>query len=169
MAAQGNGSAALRGSKRAKQVVVAILEALSGELGTTEAAARLQISLSRYYQLEARALQGMLHAVEPRPKGPQKTPERELKALRAEKKGLEKELRRHQALLRAAHRSVGLPARGKKASSKTRVRQKRGSRGATVLRTLRRDADDAAKGGRDGEEKRHADAGGRDRGESAGA
>ena len=28
MAAQGNGSAALRGSKRAKQVVVAILEAL---------------------------------------------------------------------------------------------------------------------------------------------
>lgn len=156
-----------RGSRRARQIAVAILETLAGELGTTDAAAKLGISLSRYYQLEARALQGLLEAVEPRPKGPQKTPEREIKTLRAETKRLEKELRRHQALLRAAHRSVGLPG-AKKASSTRRVRKQRGSRGQTVLQTLRQDPD-GEKGGSDGTDKRHADSGGRDRSEPAGA
>jgi hypothetical protein len=169
MARTKTGAATLRGSKRAKQIAVAVLETLSGELCTTEAAAKLGVSLSRYYQLETRALQGLLEAVEPRAKGPQKTPEREIKALRGEKKLLEKELRRHQALLRAAQRSVGLPGAGsKKASSKKRVRAKRGSRGQTVLQTLRRDTDEA-EGGADGTEKRHADVGGDDRGQPAGA
>ena len=160
------GTATLPGSKRAKQIAVAVLEALAGEVGTAEAAARLQISLSRYYQLEARALAGLLKAVEPRAKGPRKTPEREIRALRAEKKLLERELRRHQALLRAAHRSVGLPG-AKGASSKQRGRARRGSRGQVVLRTLRRDADAPEEA--DGTEKRHADAPGDDRGEPAGA
>jgi hypothetical protein len=166
MAARRKPAASLRGSKKAKQIAVAVLETLAGELGTSEAAAKLGISLSRYYQLEARALEGLLQAVEPRAKGPQQTPERALRALREEKKGLEKELRRHQALLRAAHRSVGLPP--KPASSQARVRQKRGSRGQTVLQTLRRDAE-GAEGGNDGTEERHADAGGHGAGEPAGA
>ena len=158
-----SGAATLQGSKRAKQIAVAVLETLSGEQGTTEAAETLGISLSRYYQLETRALAGLLAAVEPRCKGPQKTPEREIKRLRTEKAQLEKELRRHQALLRAAHRSVGLPG-AKQASSKKRVRAKRGSRGQTVLQTLRRETD-AMEGGVDGTEKRDADTGGHDRGE----
>jgi hypothetical protein len=164
---KGNG-APLNGSKRAKQIAVAVLEALSGELSTTEAASQLGISMSRYYQLEARALKGLLQAVEPRARGPQKTPEREIAVLKADKKQLEKELRRHQALLRAAQRSVGLPGRAsQRASSKKPVRKKRGTRGQTVLQTLRRDVD----GGEEthGEEKRHAQAGGSDRGEPAGA
>ena len=166
MAGKKTGPTTLRGSKRARQIIVVVLEALSGELGTTEAAEKLGVSLSRYYQLETRALKGMLEAVEPRARGPQKTPEREIKALRAEKKLLAKELRRHQALLRAAHRSVGLPATGKKtASSKGRARTKRGSRGQTVLQTLRRGAD-ASEEKDDGTQKRHADAGGDGRGES---
>jgi hypothetical protein len=169
MARTKSGSATLRGSKRARQIAVAVLETLSGELGTTEAAAKLGISLSRYYQLETRALKGLLEAVEPKAKGPQKTPEREIRALQAEKRVLEKELRRHQALLRAAHRSVGLPKAGPKTtSSKKRVRVKRGSRGQTVLQTLRRDTD-AEEGGADGTQKRHAHVGGVDRGQSAGA
>jgi len=166
-AARQKPAASLRGSKKAKQIAVAVLETLAGELGTSEAAAKLGISLSRYYQLEARALEGLLQAVEPRAKGPQPTPEREIRALKAEKQQLEKELRRHQALLRAAHRSVGLPP--KPASSKARVRKKqRGSRGQTVLQTLRRDAE-GAEGGNDGTEERHADAGGHGAGEPAGA
>jgi hypothetical protein len=168
MAARKTGAASLRGSKRAKQIAVAVLETLAGELGTTEAAAKLGISLSRYYQLEARALAGLLEAVEPRSKGPQKTPEREIQALQAEKKVLEKELRRHQALLRAAHRSVGLPPAPQSASSKQRPRKKRGSRGQTVLQTLRRDTE-GAEGGSDGTEKRHAYPGGHGAGEPAGA
>jgi len=168
MAARKTGAGSLKGSRKAKQIAVAVLEALAGELGTTEAAAQLGISLSRYYQIEARALEGLLQAVEPRAKGPQKTPEREIKALKAEKKALERELRRHQALLRAAHRSVGLPPAPKSASSKKRVRRKRGSRGQTVLQTLRHDTE-GAEGGSDGTDKQHEEAGGAGRGEPAGA
>jgi hypothetical protein len=169
MARKKTGPSTLGGSKRARQITVAVLEALSGEVGTTEAAEKLGVSLSRYYQLEARALAGMLEAAEPRAKGKQKTPEREIRALQAERKLLLKELRRHQALLRAARRSVGLPGAGPKtASSKKRVRAKRGSRGQTVLQTLRRDTD-ATEGGADGTEKRHAQVGGGDRGQPAGA
>jgi len=165
MARKKTGPTTLRGSRRARQITVAVLEALSGEVGTTEAAAKLGVSLSRYYQLEARALQGMLEALEPRTRGPQKTPEREIKALQADKKLLEKELRRHQSLLRAANRSVGLAkGRGQAASSKGRARAKRGSRGRTVLETLRR-APDACQGGADGATKRDGDTGGRDPGQ----
>jgi hypothetical protein len=169
MAGKKTGVTTLRGSKRARQIAVAVLEALSGAVGTTEAAEKLGVSLSRYYQLEARALRGMLEAVEPRSRGPRKTPEGELKVLRTEKKQLERELRRHQSLLRAAHRSVGLPGRGpKRASSKGRVRAKRGSRGTTVLQTLRRGTD-GPEGGADGTAKRHGSAGGRDPGQQGGA
>jgi hypothetical protein len=147
MARKKTGPSTLSGSKRARQITVAVLEVLSGEVGTSTAAEKLGVSLSRYYQLEARALAGMLQAVEPRTKGPQKTPEHEIRALQADKKLLEKELRRHQALLRAAHRSVGLvQGGGKPTSSKGRARAKRGSRGRTVLETLRR-APDADPGG----------------------
>ena len=169
MARKKTGPTTLRGSKRARQIIVAVLETLAGELGTTDAAEKLGVSLSRYYQLEARALAGMLAAVEPRAKGPQKTPEREIQALRAEKQALAKELRRHQALLRAAHRSVGLPLGGPKAaSSKGRVRAKRGSRGKTVLQTLRCDLDVAEKGA-DGTTKQHESPGGHDSGQPASA
>ena len=89
----------LKGSRASRKAVAAILEALSGEIGTAEAAELMGVSLSRYYQLEARALQGMLGAMEPKKRGIQKTPEREILGLEAEKKLLEKELRRHQSLL----------------------------------------------------------------------
>jgi len=162
------GPSTLRGSVRARRVMVAVLEALSGEVGTTEAAERLGVSLSRYYQLEARALEGMLAAVEPKPKGPQHTPEKEIEALRAEKRALERDLRRHQTLLRAAHRSVGLPTRPRKtASSKGKGRAKRGSRGKTVLQTLRETA--PLGGDDDGKAKRDDDVGGANRGEPGGA
>mgnify|MGYP001819513656 CR=1 FL=1 len=142
MSARKTGPTTLRGSKRARQITVALLETLSGALGPSEAAAQLQISLSRYYQLETRALKGMLAAVEPRSKGPRKTPQREIDALKAENAALRKELRRHQALLRAAQRSVGLQKSGSSAKTPgTRVRKRRGSRGQTVLQTLRGDPD----------------------------
>jgi hypothetical protein len=163
MARKKTGVATIQGSKRARQVAVAVLETLAGELSTSEAAQRLGVCLSRYYQLETRALAGLLAAVEPRAKGPRKTPEGEIKALLAEKARLEKELRRHQALLRAAHRSVGLPQK-KRASSKGRAKAKRRPRGEVVLQTLRRDVE-APQGGSDGGNERDAPAGGRSRGE----
>ena len=170
MAAKKTGSTTLQGSKRARQIAVAVLETLAGELGTTDAAATLGVSLSRYYQLETRALAGLLAAVEPRTRGPQKTPERENQALLAQNSQLQKELRRYQALLRAAHRSVGLPSRGTKdGKSNKRARAKRGSRGQTVRQTLRQQEPEAKEGQSNGTQERDADPGGHGRGESAGA
>ncbi|MHC4850060.1 MAG: hypothetical protein ACYTEG_16645 [Planctomycetota bacterium] len=163
-----SGPETLKAGRHARKVVAAILEALSGEIGTSEAAALLGISLSRYYQLETRALQGMLTAMEPRKRGKQKTPQGEIRALKAQKREVEQELRRHQSLLRAANRSLGLAAKGrKKASSKGRAR-KRGVRGKTVLQTLRAGAVDE-EGAGDGKAQRDGTAGGSDRGERAGA
>jgi len=139
-AARRKPAASLRGSKKAKQIAVAVLETLAGELGTSEAAAQLGISLSRYYQLEARALEGLLQAVEPRAKGPQPTPERALRALQAEKQGLEKELRRHQALRRtgaSACRRNRHPRRRASARSGARVGRRCCRRSAATRRARR--------------------------------
>jgi len=132
------GPSTLQGSKGAKQALVAILEALSGEVSTSDVAERLTISLSRYYQLETRSLQGMLKALEPLPRGPKKTKDTEIRALRAEKRGLERELRQALSLLRAASRSVGVkPRRKRTASKKKGARRKHQARGKAVLETLR--------------------------------
>ncbi len=167
MAQKKTGPATLKGSQRARQVAVAVLDALSGEVGVSEAAERLGISLSRYYQLETKALAGMLRALEPRGKGPQRTPEREIKALRAEKRALETELRRQQNLLRAAHRTVGLSGRrAGGGSSKGRGRAKRGHRGRVVRQTLRRGTPEEPS---DGTAQRDGGAGGPDASQRAGA
>ena len=129
---QALGPATLKGSKKARQFLVVILEALSGECGTSEAAERLKISLSRYYQLETRALQGMLTALEPRPRGPSKSAGSELERLKRQVSELERELRRQRSLVRAAARSVGLPAVRKK-----KAKKQRGARGQVVLKTLK--------------------------------
>ena len=162
------GVTTLSASKTSRKQVAIILEALSGEIGTTEASEKMGVSLSRYYQLEARALEGMLKAMEPKKRGIQKTPAREIGALKAEKQLLEKELRRQQSLLRAANRSMGLARGGrKKASSKGRG-ARRGDRGKTVLKTLRKGLE-VPKGEGDGTAKRDADAGGTNAGERDGA
>lgn len=140
------GPSTLKGSKGAKASLVVILETLSGACTTGEAAERLSISLSRYYQLETRALQGMLTALEPRPRGPRKTKDTEIRALKAEKREMARELRRASSLLRAATRSVGVRAakkRGSKKGAKKKGARRRGkARGATVLETIRQGASD---------------------------
>ena len=157
------GPSTLQGSKGAKQALVAILEALSGEVSTSAVAERLKISLSRYYQLETRALQGMLASLEPRPRGRKSGVDAQLRALAAEKKDLERELRRQRSLLRAAQRSVGLPTgRGAKKKRKRKLRD----RGATVRQTLRAQVEE---GGVDGQAERSGAVGGPDAGERAGA
>jgi hypothetical protein len=142
--AQSTGSTALSGSGEAKRQAVVLLEVLSGLRGPQEGSRALGISLNRYYQLERRALQGLIRALEPRPKGRQRTPESELEQLRQEKQRLGRELSRHQALLRAAQRSLGLP-RTRSASEdsgrvsrkvKTGTKAKRRSRTVRATKTI---------------------------------
>jgi hypothetical protein len=124
-----------------------LLEVLSGLRGPQEGSQVLGISLNRYYQLETRALQGFIAALEPLPRGRQQTPEREIKQLQGENERLVQDLSRNQALLRAAQRSLGLPraaqgsnggklaAKGKTVKKgKRRVRTVRATKAIAALR-----------------------------------
>src|SRR5262249_32036194 len=53
-------------SAEARRQAAALLEVLAGVRTPTEVAAQLAISLTRYYIIESRALQGLLAACEPR-------------------------------------------------------------------------------------------------------
>lgn len=98
----------LEGSIKARRMAVGLLEVLSGAKGPLEGSEYLGVSLNRYYQLETRGLQGLISALEPRPRGQVRSETRKLELAEAEGRRLKRELLRHQALLRAAQRSLGL-------------------------------------------------------------
>ena len=130
------GPGTLEGSTAAKRQAVVLLEVLSGAKGPQEGSASLGISLNRYYQLETRGLQGMIRALEPRPRGKQQTAEQKLALAEADRSRLQREVSRYQALLRAAQRSVGLkPPPGRKLGSKGTETSKRRRRTRTVRAT----------------------------------
>jgi len=95
-------------SPQARRQAAAILEVLAGVRRPTEAAEILATSLPRYYQLERRALLGLLTACEPVARGPGVDPLRRMTALERENRQLKRECDRQQALVRATQRSLGL-------------------------------------------------------------
>jgi hypothetical protein len=113
-------------SRAARQQAAAILEVLAGVRTPTEVAQQLTISLMRYYLLEGRALQGLVSACEPRPKGRVRTAASELTALRREAEQLRRQVARQQALLRLTQRTVGLtvPAAPPKSDSTSRKKKR---------------------------------------------
>ena len=100
---------AFNGSAEAKRLAAAMLEGLAGVRGPQEASEALGISMTRYYHLETRALQGLVASLEPRPRGRRRSPQAEIATLEREKERLERELKRAQALVRTAQRTIGLP------------------------------------------------------------
>lgn len=108
-ASKATGAKALTGSPEAKRRAAVILEVLSGLRRTEDACEAISIALPRYYLLETRALQGLISALEPRPKGRQRRPEDELVSLQKERAQLQRELHRSQALVRASQRALGIP------------------------------------------------------------
>jgi hypothetical protein len=95
-------------SPQARRQAATILEVLAGVRRPCEAAQVLEISLPRYYQLEQRALAGLVTACEPAPRGPRVDLTRRIAALERDKGRLQRECDRQQALVRAAQRSLGL-------------------------------------------------------------
>jgi hypothetical protein len=96
-------------TREARQLAAAILEVLAGAAAPTEAARAVGVSLARYYQLEMRAMAGLVAACEDRRRrGRGRAPGSELIALRREVVQLRRECARQQALVRAARRAVGL-------------------------------------------------------------
>lgn len=118
------------GSPAATRVAVGILEVLSGVYGPAEGSRLLGLSQTRYYALEARAMQGLVAALEPRGAG-RRGPG--LDGLRREKQALEHQVQRLQALLRATQRAVAItPPLG------APPHRRRGrTRGATLVARLR--------------------------------
>jgi hypothetical protein len=112
-------------SGAARKQAAAILEVLAGARTTGQAAEALGVSLPRYYQLEQRALEGLLSACEPRPLGRTRSEASVSAKLRKENERLQRELNRQQTLVRLTQRSMGLPpaaAAAKMAGKKRRRR-----------------------------------------------
>jgi hypothetical protein len=136
----------LTGSRKAKQGAAVILEVFAGIRGAQEAGEALGISPNRYYQLEARALQAMVNALEPKPRGRRRRPEDEIAKLRAETQRLEREVSRLTSLVRASRRTLGIssPSTSKKGSKSKGRSNKRGHRGRKVIAILARPSQDEA-------------------------
>jgi hypothetical protein len=130
-------------SSEAKRRAAAILEVLGGLRLPSDAASALGVSLPRYYLLEQQALSGLLTACEPRAKGPVMTAESRVSCLERELTRLRQECGRHQALVRAAQRTVGLspPAAAKSPvkglPEKGKPSGKKGRRRRPTVRALR--------------------------------
>jgi hypothetical protein len=93
-----------------RRQAAAILEVLAGVRTPTEVAQQLAISLTRYYIIEGRALQGLVAACAPRPQGRVRSAASELAVLQRECAQLRRQVARQQALLRVTQRTVGLTA-----------------------------------------------------------
>ncbi len=132
--------ATLTGSAESKRSAAMILEVLSGTKTTIDASQTLGVTLARYYQLEARALQGVLTALEPKRRGKQMDPGHELDRLRRDSERLQREVTRLQALLRASQRAIGIvtparPEKSKLGGKRKRRPTARALRAVTALRT----------------------------------
>ena len=129
------------GSAGARRQAALVLEALGGLRSAQEAADAMEVAIARYYVLERRAVQAVVAAMEPRPRGRQRTLRSELEAAQREIERLEREVLRYQALHRAASRAIGVPpeegaAVGSRRKKKTVRARRRKSRAEKVLPRL---------------------------------
>ena len=137
------GSKALTGSEEARRKAAVFLEAIAGLRSTQSASDELGIALVRYYVLEARMLQAMIDALEPKARGRKRSLDVQLERLRADNRRLEREVLRLQALYRVTQRAVGVqdakPGKvtAKGAAAKKTRRVRRESRGERILKSLR--------------------------------
>jgi hypothetical protein len=137
-------------SREAKRLAAAILEVLAGTRTPTQAAHALALSVPRYYQIEARALRGLVVACEPRPRGRQRSTAGELAELQRHNEHLQRELTRHQSLVRLAQRTVGLAAPvPDKATGKKRRKRRPSARALAVAQRLREDGASQVSSGAD--------------------
>ena len=111
--------------KSAERQAVVILEVLAGMRTAPAAADDLSVGLNRYYQLEERAVAGLVEALKPRPRGPRRDLEKELRVLEKDKKRLQEDCARYQALVRTAQLSVGLRLEDREAKAPSSRRKRK--------------------------------------------
>lgn len=137
------------GSPEARKQAALVLEVLGGARTIYEASEAMGISTNRYYQIERRALDGLIAALEPRKRGRMAGGENHVARLESEKRRLALEVGRLQALLRVAHRALAISPPAKPEESKLRgkdgkARRKSKARGKRVVLALRRSGDGAS-------------------------
>jgi len=86
-----------------------VLEVLAGVRTPEQAAQALGVSVPTYYNLETRALRGLVHGCTPEPPGRKSALQKRLRESEARYAQLERQLQRYQALLRSAQRTAALP------------------------------------------------------------
>lgn len=104
------GLSTLKGSPEARRQAALILEVLGGLRGPSDAAKVMGVALPRYYVLETRALQALIKAMEPLPRGPGRNPDAEIAALQMQLARQKQELVRSQSLQRAMRSAIGIAA-----------------------------------------------------------
>lgn len=138
----------------AQRMAATILEVLSGMRSPTEASQTLSISLPRYYQLEARALEGLVAALAPRAIGKQPSLENRVKQLEKQLAAAHRQCARHEALVRLTQRTLGLatvaPAKSAAEDAAGRKKRRPTVRAFKAARTLTERAEAAAGAGQMG-------------------
>ncbi|HEY2588969.1 MAG TPA: hypothetical protein VGI81_24710 [Tepidisphaeraceae bacterium] len=113
-------------SGESRKHAACVLEVLAGLRSPEQAAEALGLSLQTYYNLESRALRGLIHGCTPTPPGRTLMLLKQVRSLEIKSATLEKQLGRYQALLRNAQRAAGLspptPAAAGKSSGGRRRR-----------------------------------------------
>lgn len=92
----------------ARRQAACVLEVLAGVRTPDQAAQTLSISLPTYYNLETRALRGLVFSCTPQPPGRSLSLARKLRLAEQKASAAEKQLQRYQALLRNVQRNAGL-------------------------------------------------------------
>jgi hypothetical protein len=115
-----------------------VLEVLAGLRSPEQAAEALGLSLPTYYNLETRALRGLIHGCTPTPPGRTLMLLKQVRGLEIKSAALEKQVGRYQALLRNAQRAAGLSppapvAAGKSGSGRKRQPSVRALRAVQAL------------------------------------
>ena len=122
-------------SREARRLAAVVLDCLAGSRTPTQACETLGVSLPRYYQLEGRALRGLLAACESRPRGRRPDVEAELAGVRKELERVKRELARSQSLVRLTQKTVGVaPPTAAKVGKRKRKPVVRAMRRAEQLR-----------------------------------
>jgi hypothetical protein len=128
-------------STEANRRAAVILEVLAGERLPSEAAALLGVSVTHYYILERKALEGLLAACERKPKGPPApTAEQRATRLARELEQCRRECQRQAALVRTMQRTLGLPAGISAPAAAKDLRGKNTSKANAKKRRARRPA-----------------------------
>ncbi len=130
-------------SKESKRLAAVILEVLAGVRTPGQAAEVLHVSLPRYYQLEVRALRGLVEACEPKPKGRQPQPGSAEAGLRRENEHLRREVTRQQSLVRLTQRNIGLTPPAAKATTGKKRKRRPTVRALQLAQRLQREAAEA--------------------------